>query len=77
MKIIELLTINASLLNVLSRNNIKPKDVEFIELYRIAKDMESDGLKKSYIVQHLADKFGLPVRGVYSIIERFDKDIVL
>lgn len=53
---------------------IRLGDTRFIDMYDEYKEMKDMGEKVSYIVAHLADKYAISERKVYSLIKRFQSD---
>jgi len=75
MKGIELVKISREVLKALSENDIKLSDVNHIELFNDYEKMLSDGLKVTYIVEHLSDVYNVSVAQVYRILSRFKRTI--
>lgn len=75
MKGIELVKISREVLKALSENDIKLSDVNHIELFNDYEKMLSDGLKVTYIVEHLSDVYDVSVAQVYRILSRFKRTI--
>lgn len=75
MKGIELVKISREVLKALSENDIKLSDVNHIELFNDYEKMLSDGLKVTYIVEHLSDVYNVSVEQVYRILSRFKRTI--
>lgn len=73
----ELLKLNRTFLQTLVENKISPSDVCKLEIYEKYKDMIAQHHKVTYIVTHLADKYGLKERAIYTLIKRFDSEITL
>ncbi|MDR2146071.1 MAG: hypothetical protein LBE91_06405 [Tannerella sp.] len=74
MKVIEILNFNRELLNRLFNLGITPKHYRFIDLYNEFIQLKRQGCKVTYIVAHLADKYGVCERKVYEIARHFDAD---
>lgn len=73
----QLFSASESILKLMVKNNMKLNDVNFVPLVIEADEMSSKGEQKSYIVQHLADKYDVSDRTVYSIIDRLHSEISL
>lgn len=73
----QLLKANESLLKVLHENRINVGDVMHLQVYTDYERMKAEGHKVSYIAVHLADKYGISDRGVYKIIQRFNREVAI
>lgn len=73
----ELLTTNQSLIKILEKNGVDPKDIEYLPLVEEFKEMKAKKHKVGYIVMHLSLKYGKSERGIYKIIGRMTKRIKL
>lgn len=67
----------SSMISVMKKNGMRVKDIDALEMVQKAEKMEGEGLQKCYIVQHLADEYGISVRSVYSAIDRLHGNIVM
>lgn len=74
MKIFELLEFNRTCLNLMKDNGVKLNDVEYISLFENYMEMKDKHYKVTYIVAHLAEKYGMSVRQVYTLVKRMGKD---
>lgn len=72
---IELVKISEVVLKTLSENDIKLSDVNHIKLYSDYENMLKNGMKVTYIVEHLSDVYGISVAQVYRILSRFKRTI--
>lgn len=77
MKVIEILNLNKSLLNVCLEAGVKVDDVRYIDLYNDYHTLVSQGEKVSYIVALLGERYGVSERKVYSVIKRMQTDCKL
>ena len=75
MKGIEIVKISKEILKVLSENDIRLSDVNHIELFNDYERMLSEGMKVTYIVEHLSDVYNVSVAQVYRILSRFKRTI--
>lgn len=63
-----------STLIALRNANVGTGDVEYIKLYEELRDLQGDGLKVSYCVAFLAEKYHISIRKVYDLIRKFKSD---
>ena len=75
MKAFELLKVNESLLKAMEKYSLSISDVKYINLLRDYESMNKDGLKKTYIVQVLADKYEIAERTLYRAIDKLMQEI--
>lgn len=75
MKAIDILTCAESVCGILGRNDIDPKDVRYIDLYRDWVRMKKEGHKYQYIVYYLSTEYDVSETSVYRIVKRLEKDI--
>lgn len=73
----ELLRLNKTLLQTLVENKISPSDVSKLEIYEMYKEMLNQNHKVTYIVTHLSEIYGLKERAIYTLIKRFESEIIL
>ena len=74
MKLYELINFNRGLLENLQDAGIRLSDVRYVELFAEYQAMRSEGLKVSYIVAVLAERYGVCERKVYDLLKRFRRD---
>ena len=74
MKVFEAIKLTESTLIALNNANVGTRDVEYIKLYEEFRDLQGDGLKVSYCVAFLAEKYHISVRKVYDLIRKFKSD---
>lgn len=74
MKVFELLEFNRTCLKLMKDNGVKLNDVEYISLFADYMDMKDKSYKVTYIVAHLAEKYGVSVRHVYALVKRMGSD---
>lgn len=75
MKAIDILTCAESVCRILGRNDIDPKDVRYIDLFRDWVRMKMEGHKYQYIVYYLSTEYDVSETSVYRIVKRLEKDI--
>lgn len=73
----QLLKANESLFRLIADNKINITDVTHLSIYAEYQRMKEEGHKVSYITIYLADKYGMTDRGVYKVINRLNKKIVV
>ena len=74
MKVFEAIKLTESTLIALRNANVGTGDVEYIKLYEEFRDLQGDGLKVSYCVAFLAEKYHISIRKVYDPIRKFKSD---
>ena len=74
MKVFEAIKLTESTLIALNNANVGTRDVEYIKLYEEFRDLQGEGLKVSYCVAFLAEKYHISVRKVYDLIRKFKRD---
>lgn len=77
MKLYELLNANRSAYELLSKESISVSIVGYIPLYDEYKKKVADGLKKTYIISVLSEKYGINERMVYNIIKKMSKEVAV
>lgn len=73
MKVIELLTISAEILKVMHENGIKIDDYKYVPMYNEYVDMKAQGLKVTYIITVLSQKYNVCERKVYKVIRAMNQ----
>ena len=74
MRVFEAIKLTESTLIALRNANVGTGDVEYIKLYEEFRDLQGDGLKVSYCVAFLAEKYHISIRKVYDLIRKFKSD---
>lgn len=74
MKVFEAIKLTESTLIAPRNANVGTGDVEYIKLYEEFRDLQGDGLKVSYCVAFLAEKYHISIRKVYDLIRKFKSD---
>ena len=74
MKVFEAIKLTESTLIALNNANVGTRDVEYIKLFEEFRDLQGDGLKVSYCVAFLAEKYHISIRKVYDLIRKFKSD---
>lgn len=74
MTIFEILKFNRELLNRLRQSGIRLEDADYIDFFADFNRMVAEGNKVTYIVAHLASRFHISERKVYSLVKHFQSD---
>lgn len=74
MKVFEAIKLTESILIALRNANVGTGDVEYIRLFEEFRALQGDGLKVSYCVAFLAEKYHISVRKVYDLIKKFKSE---
>ena len=74
MKIYEILSLNAELLEKLHRFGINTDDYKSVEIFNEYRKMKACGDKVTYIVAELSRRYNICERRVYKIISKMEKD---
>lgn len=74
MKVYDVINLTKSALILLKNANVGMGDVEYIRLFDEFRNLQGDGLKVSYCVAFLSEKYHISVRKVYDIIRKFKTD---
>lgn len=77
MKNYEILKMNASLLQLLSKNGVSVNDVNYLGVFDEFMEMKKQGLKVRYIAITLADKYGMTDRSIFKIVKRMSQESTL
>lgn len=73
MKLIEILNLNRKTLEIMQKFCIRTSDVTYLQMYHEYESMIMDNQKKSYVIAHLAERYGICERKVYYLIKKFDR----
>lgn len=73
----EILKMNESLLQTMSKNGVNVNDVNNLAVYEEYIAMKKQGTKVRYIATYLADKFGITDRAVFKIVKRLSQTPLL
>lgn len=69
----EILKMNKSLLQTLSKNGVSVNDVNYLNVFDEFMEMKKQGLKVRYIALTLAEKYGLSDRSIFKIVKRMSQ----
>lgn len=75
MQVINLVKIFAEIMKLMSNYDIKAEDYKFIDLFSDYSNMVNDGLKVSYVVSVLSEKYNISEASVYRILRKFKRTI--
>ena len=76
MKIVDLMKISRSILEVLSEFDINTSDVHFIDMYAEYEAMKCRGEKVTYIVEVLSSRYDISVAKVYRMLRKFRRSVM-
>jgi hypothetical protein len=76
MTIYELIKSNEYILRQLFDNKVDVSNVKYLDMYREFKQQERDGVKRSFTLSYLSDKYKVQERHIYRIINKFDKSVL-
>lgn len=74
MTLFEILNFNRELIKRLETVGFKQDDCKYLDLYRDYQEMKMGGVKKTWVVAKLAERYCVSERKVYSLIKHFGKD---
>ena len=77
MKNYEILKMNASLLQLLSKNGVSVNDVNYLDVFDEFMEMKKQGVKVRFIALTLADKYGMTDRSIFKIVKRMSQESTL
>lgn len=69
----EILKMNKSLLQTLSKNGVSVNDVNYLNMFDEFMEMKKQGLKVRYIALTLAEKYNLSDRSIFKIVKRLSQ----
>lgn len=75
MILFDMLNLNREFLSRLRDAGAHLDDIDYLDLFAEFNSMVQSGLKTSYAVSALSERFGVSVRSVYSIIARLRKPL--
>jgi len=75
MKTYELISVIREPLNILRSKNINPSSVEYLQLYEDYCVMNNEGLKKTYIISVLCEKYNIGRTKFFQLINSFEEEI--
>ena len=74
MKVVELLKIGGELLKLMSENDVKRDDYNFVKMYHEYLNMRKSGIKYRAVIQMLAEEYHTSKASVERAIRRLGKD---
>ena len=75
MKAHELISVIKTPLEILRAGNINPSSVEYLDMFYEYSQMRDEGLKKTYIVVHLCEKYKVGRTNFFELINCFDSEV--
>ena len=75
MKVHEIISLIRTPLQRLNDSNIGISSVEFLDMYYEYAGMKNEGLKKTYIVASLCEKYGLGRTKFLEVVNSFESEI--
>lgn len=73
----EIIKAHSVFFEVLAKNGIDPKEVQYLPLVEEFREMKAKKHKICYIVSYLSEKHHLSERAIYKITKRFSQRIKL
>ena len=77
MKVVELLKINKSAMESLSKCDIKKGDFRFVPLYDEYVHLREKGEKYWYVITHLSERYKVSESSVKRLIKRLSREVIL
>jgi hypothetical protein len=74
MKVVELLRIGSELLKVMSENDVKRDDYQFVKMYHEYLNMRKTGIKYRVVIQMLAEEYHTSSASIERAIRRLGKE---
>ncbi|MCZ8373656.1 hypothetical protein O6P32_13210 [Phocaeicola sp. KGMB11183] len=71
----EFLTTHKGVMEQLQTLPVQPSDVRYLELFKDYQRLTSEGHKKTYILQYLADEYNVDERTIYRIVKKFSTKV--
>lgn len=75
MTVYELIKTHSHALRQLADAGCRVQDLEYMDMYSDYNRLVDEGHKRTYVVEYLAEQYGVDVRTVYRTIKRFSKTI--
>ena len=77
MKVVDLLKINQSAMESLSKADIRKGDYKFVALYEEFEHLREKGEKYWYVITHLAEKYKMSESSVKRLVKRLSSEVIL
>lgn len=71
MRVADFVKMSAETLKMLSKFGVRTDDYKHVELFADYEAMAADGIKTSYVVAVLAERYSLSESSVYRVLRRF------
>lgn len=75
MKVFEAVKLSSEAMSLLDKAGIKISDYRYFPLYQEYVSMIGSGHKRTYVVAHLSQKFGISERKTYYLVGKFSREI--
>lgn len=75
MTVYSLLSTLAHPLEIIQRSGFRVADIQYLELYNDYVLLLQEGYKKTYIVAHLAEQYGISERKVYHLLKSYQQPL--
>ena len=75
MKVADFVKINAEMMKLLSRLDIKTSDFKYNDIFAEYEKMSDRGYKVTYIVALLSEKYSISEASIYRMLKRFRRTI--
>ena len=77
MKVVDLLKINQSAMESLSKCDIRKGDFRFVALHDEYVHLREKGEKYWYVITHLAEKYKMSESSVKRLVKRLSREVIL
>lgn len=77
MKVIEILKLGRTFLDLLHESCVKMDDLKYVPLYDEYCRIVKNGGKTTYAVAYLSEKYNISERKVYYIVKKFGSDCII
>jgi len=77
MKVVDLLKINQSAMESLSKADIRKGDFRFVALHDEYVHLREKGEKYWYVITHLAEKYKMSESSVKRLVKRLSSEVIL
>lgn len=74
MKVVELLKIGGELLKLMSENDVKRDDYQYVKMYHEYQNMRENGVKYRSAIRMLAEEYHTSKASVERVIRRLDRE---
>ena len=74
MKVVELLEIGGKMLKLMSENDVKRDDYQYVKMYHEYQNMRKNGVKYRSTIRMLAEEYHTSKASVERVIRRLDRE---